>query len=206
MHINKGVRLARMSDFIMTLKWGHTWLTFRNCCSGGMLLYSQIKAELNILEWTRTCIAVKALTVPGHNLKTGTAEICGDSEHDTDSRGKKQTLHFIVRDSTAKLPLLFYSLEWRSFTPNTTILHSKLSRVIIKVTGNVELPGSWPNFGWLGRRASSVCKGCGFLNDHSGLGLQTLPITKPREHVWPLLEVSRSVHKVLELHKTHSHS
>ena len=51
-----------------------------------------------------------------------------------------------------------------------------------------------------------MCEGCGFLNDHPGLGLQTLPITKPRERVWPPLEVSRSVHKVLELHKTHSHS
>ena len=85
-------------------------------------------------------------------------------------------------------------LTWMKI--HTTILHSKLSRVIIAVTGNVELgPDSWLNFGWLGRKASSACKGCGFLSDHPGLGLQTLPITKPNECVWPLLEASRSVHR-----------
>lgn len=69
-------------------------------------------------------------------------------------------------------------------------------KAIIKVTGDVELgPGSWLNSGWLGRKAPSSCEGCGFLSDHPGLGLQTLPITKPKEHVWPLLEVSRAVHR-----------
>lgn len=49
---------------------------------------------------------------------------------------------------------------------------------------------------WLtGEKSSSSCEGCGFLSDHPGLGLQTLPITKPKERVWPLLEVSRAVHR-----------
>lgn len=86
-----------MCDFIRTLKWGHTWLTFRNCSSGGVLFYSQIKAELNILGWTRTCIAIKALPGPGHNLETGRAETLWwlRALH-KDSRGEKQILHFLL--------------------------------------------------------------------------------------------------------------
>ena len=41
----------------------------------------------------------------------------------------------------------------------------------------------------------------GFLNDHSGLGLQTLPITKPRQLVLPFLEISSPMYMALELHK-----
>ena len=203
MHINKGVSLVQMSDFIMTLKWGHTWLTFRN-----------------LLRWHASLLTNQSwIEHPWVNKNLHRCESINRPWAQPENWNSRdlwwlRALHRLQGQETdlafycmwVKLPLLFYSLEWRSFTPNTTILHSKLSRVIIKVTGNVELPGSWLNFGWLGRRASSVCKGCGFLNDHPGLGLQTLPITKPRERVWPLLEVSRSVHKVLELYKTHSHS
>lgn len=108
-----------------------------NGCSPSVFFHSQLKAELTIPGWTRTCNVVKALTVLGHNLKTGTAEIHRGSEYYR-FQGQEMYLafYYIWLCSQNAISLLF---TWMGIVCPTNHHPSILNCQGFTVTGNLEL-------------------------------------------------------------------